>query len=588
MAPNSPRSSVTGVPTGRMATARMRITLRSTARASSARPRPRNCRRLPPSSTRPLQVPPDRFATCGTIWFFTPNTRSLPGGYSRPDSEETIRQFAAKDQFAVDGRLRVSAILDQALIQLADQIHVPATAMVVFNSLDWTRSELVETDLDAGEVILEYPDHTPVPVDVLAHHSGYDHVRFLARDVPSLGYRCYQVVSRREHAPAPPGETALPASDVIENDYYRIEVDPAAGAIKSVYDKQLGHELVDASSPYRFNQYLYVSGGDGETQLIYLRKPLPVARLTVTASSGGRVTSVRKTSYGEVLTYQTSGPHAPSIESEVILFDRERKIEIINRVHKDPVNSKEAVYFAFPVATTPPDFSYEIQNGWVDPARDLLKGANVAWFTVQHWVEVASSGVSLGIVPIDAPLVTLGDINRGTWPEKFEPKSGTIFSYALNNYWHTNFRRVQSGDFVFRYTLTSGRDLAPADLARFGRAAMTPLELGHLISNDKFGNPERPLATAPTSFLQVDTANVAVEDWKVAEDGNGTVIRLLETGGMATTARLTFPLFRVEGAWLANAAEENQEKLKVNGHSVEVQLTPHQILTLRILAAKLP
>ena len=97
-----------------------------------------------------------------------------------------------------------------------------------------------------------------------------------------------------------------------------------------------------------------------------------------------------------------------------------------------------------------------------------------------------------------------------------------------------------------------------------------------------------PLATAPTSFLQVDTANVAVEDWKVAEDGNGTVVRLLETGGMATTARLTFPLFRVEGAWLANAAEENQEKLKVNGHSVEVQLTPHQILTLRILAAKLP
>ena len=130
------------------------------------------------------------------------------GGYSRPDSEETIRQFAAKDQFAVDGRERVNAILDQALSQLADQIHVAAPAMVVFNSLNWTRSDLVETDLDAGRVILEYSGRTPVPVEVLAHHADYDHVRFMARDVPSLGYRCYQVVSGKEHAP--PGETALP------------------------------------------------------------------------------------------------------------------------------------------------------------------------------------------------------------------------------------------------------------------------------------------------------------------------------------------------------------------------------------------
>jgi hypothetical protein len=510
------------------------------------------------------------------------------GGYSRPDSEETLRQFATKDRFAVDGRERVNAILDQSLSQLADQIHVPAPAMIVFNSLNWTRSELVETDLDAGYVILEYPGRTPAPVEVLAHHSDYDHVRFFARDVPSLGYRCYQAMPRQEHATAPPGEEALPTSSVLENSYYRIEVDPAAGAVKSVYDKLLSRELVDPSSPYRFNQYLYVLGGDGATQLVYLRKSLPIANLTVSASSGGRVTRVRKTSYGQVLTYETSGPHAPSIESEIILFDQEKKVEFINRLHKDPVNNKEAVYFAFPIATAPPDFSYEIQNGWVDPARDLLKGANSAWFTVQHWVKVASPDLSVGLVPIDSPLVTLGDINRGTWPERFEPKSGTIFSYALNNYWHTNFRRVQSGDFVFRYMLTSGRELAPGDLARIGRAAMTPLELGQLVGNDKFGNPERPLTTAPTSFLGVDAANVTVENWKVAEDGNGTVVRLLEIGGAATVAHLTLPLFSVERVWLATAAEENQEELKVNGHSVEVNLKPHESLTLRILAAKLP
>jgi hypothetical protein len=518
---------------------------------------------------------------------YAEHTFTYWGGYSRPESEETVRQFATKDQFAVDGRERVNAILDQALSQLADQIHVPAPGGLVFNSLNWTRSELVETDLDAGYDILESPGGSPVPVEVLAHHEDYDHVRFLARDVPSLGYRFYPAAPRKDPRSPRPGDETLPPSNVCENDYYRIEVDPAVGALKSVYDKQIVRELVDAASPYRFNQYLYVSGGDGETQLIYLRKSLPLANLTVSTASGGRVARVHKTSYGQVLTYVTSGSQAPSIESEIILFDHEKKLEFINRLHKDPVDKKEAVYFAFPVAAAPPEFSYEIQNGWVDPLHNLLKGANSAWFTVQHWVKVSSPGLSVGLVPIDSPLVTLGDINRGTWPEGFEAKSGTIFSYALNNYWHTNFRRVQRGEFVFRYVLTSGRDLEPEDLARLGRSAMTPLELGQLLPNDKFGNPERPLTEAPTSFLSLDATNVAVEDWKTAEDGTGTVVRLLETGGRAVTARLTLPLFTIDRAWLANALEENQEGLNVDAHSVEVNLKPHELLTLRIVAQKL-
>ena len=431
------------------------------------------------------------------------------GGYSRPESEESRRQLATKDQFAVNGRERVNAILDQALSQLADRVRLPAPAIIVFNSLNWTRSGLVETDLDQDHAILEYPSKSPVPFDVLVHHTDYDHVRFMARDVPSFGYRCYSIVSTRQIPVVPGGEAALPVSNTIENAYYRIEVDPEAGAIKSIYDKQVNRELVDRSGPYRFNQYLYVAGGDGATQLVYLRKSLPLANLTVSASRGSRVTSVRRTSYGRILTYQASGPHAPSIETNVILFDDQKKIEFVNRLRKEPVNNKEAIYFAFPVGAANSQFGYEIQNGWVDPSRDLLQGANVAWFTVQHWVRVASPDVSVGLIPIDSPLVTLGDVNRGTWPDRFEPKSGTVFSYALNNYWHTNFRRVQSGDFTFRYVVTSGKQLAPEELGRLGRDAMTPIEIGQLISNDKFGDPPRPLTTSPTSFLQVSAPNAS-------------------------------------------------------------------------------
>jgi len=95
---------------------------------------------------------------------------------------------------------------------------------------------------------------------------------------------------------------------------------------------------------------------------------------------------------------------------------------------------------------------------------------------------------------------------------------------------------VQSGDFTFRYAITSGDDLSPAELARFGRAAMTPLEMGELVQNDKFDDPERPLPPDPGSFLEVDAPDVVVVNWKAADDGKGTIVHLLETGG--TTARI--------------------------------------------------
>lgn len=82
-----------------------------------------------------------------------------------------------------------------------------------------------------------------------------------------------------------------------------------------------------------------------------------------------------------------------------------------------------------------------------------------------------------------------------------------------------------------------------------GRAAMTPLELHQLLKTDKYGNPDRPLSPAPTSFLQVDASNVVVENWKAAEDGRGTIVRLVEVGGKSADVRLDFPLFNLQKAW---------------------------------------
>ena len=41
---------------------------------------------------------------------------------------------------------------------------------------------------------------------------------------------------------------------------------------------------------------------------------------------------------------------------------------------------------------------------------------------------------------------------------ELDPHRGTIFSYVMNNYWHTNYVAGQGGDFTFRYVLTSGEE----------------------------------------------------------------------------------------------------------------------------------
>jgi len=465
---------------------------------------------------------------------------------------------------------------------------MPAPAVVVFNPLNWTRSELVESDLDIGMGLREHPEMSEVPFEILRQEKGFSHIRFMARDVPSLGYKCYAVSKAVDRAGEKAAELQPESGNRIENAFYRIEVDSSTGAVQSLFDKQLNRELVDSASPYRLNQYLYVSGGDETaTQIVFTRKSLPLAKLTVgTASGTGKPGVLRRTTYGQTLSLESKGPSG-SIETEIILFDKEKKVEFINRLHKEPQQSKEAVYFAFPFAVNRPAFEYEIQNGWLDPARNMLKGAGLEWFTVQHWLRVSNPEVAIGFVPVDAPLVTLGDVNRGTWPETFEPKSSSVFSYVINNYWHTNFRRVQGGDYTCRYFVTSDRMLLPEDLARFGRAAMTPLELGILQVFDKFENPDVPLKPAPTSFLRLMASNVVLENWKAAEDGRGTILRLLEAGGRESTVQVAFPLLKLQSAWRTNAVEENQSELMVTADGVEVKIKPHEILTVRVIGTSL-
>jgi alpha-mannosidase len=496
-----------------------------------------------------------------------------------PTSELSIQQRAVKEARGVESKRLIDETMKREMSVIADSTNNPARTLLVFNSLNWTRSSFVETDIDKHLELVDLSTGQVVPYEALFAGNAFVHIRFWAADVPSVGYKSYALRPRRSDNPKP-----IPSvTSVLENKYYRVVLDPQTGTIKSIFDKDLKRDLVDHSSAFAFNQYVYVTGADKEpNRLTRYGEILPVPQMQPHQAEQGHLLSVTQMPFGTVAKVSATAINTPSIETEILLPDETKEILFTNRVNKKKVYSKEGVYFAFPFSLKDPQFLYETQNGYVNPARDLLPGAGLEWFSVQHWAAVKQDEVTAAIVPIDAPLISLGDIVRGAYPKEFGRRTATIFSYVMNNYWTTNYLAGQGGDFVFRYVLTSGKNIDPAMLSRVGWEAISSLEVNEISAQDRVDNAPRALPSSQSSFLQVDQPNVVLNAWKEAEDGKGTILRFTELHGTSTAVKVTVPIVELQAAWSCNAVERCDHPLPVAQHDFTFAIKPFQIITLRI------
>jgi hypothetical protein len=166
------------------------------------------------------------------------------------------------------------AVLRNATKYIADQTDTLTTApadmqgtgaLVVFNPSSWARTDLCEAaiDFNPGAAGIALLDDAGQPVPFLADQLDRwntrilrARIRFLARDVPSLGYRTYYVQPRG----TPPEPATRPGAQ-IENDFFRVLVDPVSGAIVSLVAKDTGAEY--AAGP--LNQVLSITEDPGAT-----------------------------------------------------------------------------------------------------------------------------------------------------------------------------------------------------------------------------------------------------------------------------------------------------------------------------------
>ena len=500
---------------------------------------------------------------------------------SDPDSDEAIEQLRVKDSRATTATDQRNDILRSGMASLADSVEAGVGSLIVFNSLNWKRDGGVTIDLDKGMEIADRATKEPVSYVVLQEGPNFREVEFSAADVPPVGYKVYEL--RTAHA-APPASQRT-TSTTIESPFYRVELDPASGSIRSIHDKELNKQLVDTQSPWRFGQYLYVTGGDEEPDsTLQYRAVSPKPELHPHAAKDGRVISVEQTPWGWRAELTSSAENTPEIHTEIRVYKEQKKIELIEEIDKKPELKKEAVYFAFPFAMTHPQFQYEIQNGVVDPAKDMYPGAGHEWFSIQHWISVLQDGLSATLMPLDAPLATFGDINRGEWPTEFGPRPGNIFSYVMNNYWHTNYRAAQGGHFRFRYIITSATRTDPAALSRMGWEESTPLEHDQIGSQDKALDLPRPLNGNAASFLTIDDPDLLLDTWKPAEDGNGTILRFVDLGGEPRAVTIHAPLLSISKIVATDAVERDQESIAPEDiHTFKIAVRAHQILTVRVI-----
>jgi alpha-mannosidase len=118
---------------------------------------------------------------------------------------------------------------------------------------------------------------------------------------------------------------------------------------------------------------------------------------------------------------------------------------------------------------------YDVANGVVRSEKDQLAGACKNFFSVQSWVDISNSDYGVTWSTTNAPLVEIGGITaEQPWMKSIQPSS-LIYSYVMNNYWHTNYKADQEGPVTFNYSLLPHAAFTAIDAVKFGVERRQPL-----------------------------------------------------------------------------------------------------------------
>ncbi|MBX2997288.1 MAG: hypothetical protein KF893_02165 [Caldilineaceae bacterium] len=560
-------------------------------------------------------------------------------GMSQPGGPAQDANWAEKGTFAYRGAALAHNLMVKASNRIADVIHYPdeGTHLILFNSLSWERNEIVRVPLRMwqphGKSLYWRPPQQAEDGPTLAFGSAVGRaifdpplalfenpfqlidiekgesipyqlvnlvdaqaaspwaaerfalgkidprylyeVAFQVEHLPAMGYKSYRIVPCREW---PQFESSVTVGqEYIDNALFRVEFDAQTGQILSIYDKELGEELVDANAPHGFAQLLSRQCETGEIE-------------------PGRTTHMYISEHGPLYTTLRSkgeGLGCPQWTQEMILYHTEKRIDVNARILRDSIPMLE-MFYAFPFRVPSPQFRFEAVDAIIEPLQDQLPGTNSDYYAVQHWAEIHNDGWGITWTSRDAPMVEFGGLwpgyvssaHHGVTPPGYghpflqpgELQQSHLYSLFMHNNFRTNFINVHTGEILLRYSFTSHEGDWRAGRARnFGWGVSNP-PLPVWMSGAKAGS-----LPPATSFCQIDAANVMLLTFKRAEDGRGYILRFIETEGRDTEVNVEFPFLSISEAYESNLVEEDQSRISCNSRSVTTRVPPSGIRTVRVI-----
>jgi hypothetical protein len=459
-----------------------------------------------------------------------------------------VVQWAEKRRFLAGGAAAAQQQIAEGLLRIGRRTS-QGRGRLVFNASSWPRTDVAVVPGGAATVLSF--DGRELPAVDLPNGDAL----VACGEVPALGYLALAERARAPRLPVDEGATLEAQAGG-----FRVRLDAATGAVASL----IGPDGVDAVKPSPWsglNQIVYATGGDrtslwtsGDRATLATPAALDVRQATL-APEGVRRERLPGIGVRLVAARRCAG--LGPIVSTVTLYETLPWVDLENRLAKPETSAKEALYVAFPFAFMRPDVDVEIPLGRMRVERDQQPGACRDWYCQTHWVHLTEGARGVLWSGRDTPLVTLNDLFRGAWRRRIEP-DGTLFAWALHNYWHTNYPARQGGDFVQRFRLSL---LPPGDAAepvRRGWAACDPLYVSAPFDNAGSGR----LLARDRALVLGDPAALVIGA-KPADDGEGVILKVLDAGGGARRLSVWPAAVRFQLARRCNLVEMNGDPLPV-------------------------
>ncbi len=504
-------------------------------------------------------------------------------GYFTP--EEMDRNNRIHLSYGVEARDTAVTLLAEGLDRVLARVPTTGDAVVVVNPLGrtrdgWARALLPTPLYSSSFYVVDRASGEEVPFQ---RFDATSEILFRARDLPAVGYRVFDLVPGTPAA-IPPGMLEVTAT-TLENDYYRLVVDPSDGSLSSLAEKATGRALIDPASGYRFNRLASntraeIQAGSGPVQ----------------AAVGGASIAVRSAGplLAELEVTRTGTPHVTTIYRLGRGEDRVEFTNLLNRGLTPYVsNSIGFRWYTFTLPFNLHDLSIrsETTTRFLDyPGDSFPRDHYFDWHNVEHTLGIfdAEGGILYALDSVDAH-----HLERFKQLPPATPTLGTglVLSRILNRIDEYEFADGSIGPFsmepdtgpILGYThhlRGVGATFDPVTASRFGFEALNaPLA--------RYVAPQGgDLPAEAASFFSVDAPGVLLYTVKQADDADGVILRMTELTGTPTVARVASGVFDLSAPLLVEQDEEAGVPLPMDGNDVVVEMAPCMTATVRVRAER--